>query len=802
MSSPLIATETLSSTPEHTVPRDILQHTSIPTLQPFPDHIEPSVSPKAGALPTSPIIGSTIPPLDQDSAYITAERVRPQPVITPPPVGTPTTYITPPTPVIASPGSIGSFSARKPVAARLAQTPSASGPPSSAVRRLKGSSAASSGLVNPLTPAIEEAKTPGGSLTQPPASSFFSSVFSATQNAVSQLSTSIDKSLGTRSRSGTVSDERSGSSVPEGSSVTTNSTRTESTEITPPRQPAIVTIGSGNLSLSHLGIPEVEEEGGSDTMQGSPVSKRTRASSILQTGYMPSKTEEASAAQAVSAAYVDKNSVERPASTLPDVSSSHRPQSIASVFGSTAGDTTPPASDKNGGDDGGIFKRSGSVRSRLSDRRRRRRESSNVAGVAGLTVPSGASTTEPAKAHRPAGYAVASTKRNQDFHALFRSVPEDDYLIEDYSAALQRDILLQGRLYVSEKHVCFASNILGWVTNLVIGFDEITAMEKKNTAMVFPNAVVIQSTNAKNVFASLISRDPTYDFLISIWKLTHPHLKATEHGHEVDNNTTPPQEDEALEDSIEGSEEGSGDYYDENDEENGSIIEADGTDSRSDLNVGEAKAVSLRSPSGTVSMNPAPNATLKPDPKVSVVVADFPGPVTHAPTECTDQSTHYDKLLIDATIPAPLGKIYSMMFGPQSGVIMRKWFDDQKSTDVQYEDDKIGMDKDHKTFSYSYIKFLGAAIGPKSTKCIVTQTLDAFDLEKAVSVTCSTLTPDVPSGNVFVTKTKYCLMWGPGNSTRFIANCAIEWSGKSWIKGKTNNTAGTQSKSLTESRSH
>jgi len=534
-------------------------------------------------------------------------------------------------------------------------------------------------------------------------------------------------------------------------------------------------------------------------MQGSPVSKRTRASSILQTGYMPSKTEEASAAQAVSAAYVDKSPIERPASTLPDVSSNHRPQSIASVFGSTAGDTTPPASEKNG-EESGIFKRSGSVRSRLSDRRRRRRESSNVAGAAGLAVPSAASATEPAKAHRPAGYAVASTKRNQDFHALFRSVPEDDYLIEDYSAALQRDILLQGRLYVSEKHVCFASNILGWVTNLVIGFEEITAMEKKNTAMVFPNAVVIQSTNAKNVFASLISRDPTYDFLISIWKLTHPHLKATEHGHEVDNNTTPPVEDEALEESVEGSEEGSGDYYDEDDEEVGSIIEADGIDTRSD--VGEvAKAVSLRSPSGTVNVNAAPNATLKPDSKSLAAVADFPGPATHAPTECTDQSTHYDKLLIDTTIPAPLGKIYSMMFGPQSGVVMRKWFDDQKSTDVQYEDDKIGMDKDHKTFSYSYIKYLGAAIGPKSTKCIVTQTLDAFDLEKAVSVTCSTLTPDVPSGNVFVTKTKYCLMWGPGNSTRFIANCAIEWSGKSWIKGKIS-SAWKVVTSLTDYRSY
>jgi hypothetical protein len=28
------------------------------------------------------------------------------------------------------------------------------------------------------------------------------------------------------------------------------------------------------------------------------------------------------------------------------------------------------------------------------------------------------------------GYATASSKRNADFHNLFKSVPEDDYLIE------------------------------------------------------------------------------------------------------------------------------------------------------------------------------------------------------------------------------------------------------------------------------------------------------------------------------------------------------------------------------------
>jgi hypothetical protein len=115
---------------------------------------------------------------------------------------------------------------------------------------------------------------------------------------------------------------------------------------------------------------------------------------------------------------------------------------------------------------------------------------------------------------------------------------------------------------------------------------------------------------------------------------------------------------------------------------------------------------------------------------------------------------------------------------------MRKWLvEDQKSLDLQIEDDKKGLGEDKKTLNYSYIKQLGGSIGPKQTKCIITATLEQFDLERAVTVLCSTQTPDVPSGNIFVTKTRYCLMWGPGNSTRLIMTCAVEWSGKSWLKG-------------------
>ena len=83
------------------------------------------------------------------------------------------------------------------------------------------------------------------------------------------------------------------------------------------------------------------------------------------------------------------------------------------------------------------------------------------------------------------GFAVASNKRNADFHELFPSVPEGDYLIDgafrptcihqisnqellpiDYGCALQREILIQGRIYISENHICFHANIFGWITDV------------------------------------------------------------------------------------------------------------------------------------------------------------------------------------------------------------------------------------------------------------------------------------------------------------------------------------------------
>jgi hypothetical protein len=89
----------------------------------------------------------------------------------------------------------------------------------------------------------------------------------------------------------------------------------------------------------------------------------------------------------------------------------------------------------------------------------------------------------------------------------------------DYGCALQRDILIQGRLYISENHIAFHANIFGWVTHLIIPVNGIIAVDKKTTAFVIPNAIgLVEQNGTKYTFASFLARDTAYDVVHSVWR--------------------------------------------------------------------------------------------------------------------------------------------------------------------------------------------------------------------------------------------------------------------------------------------
>ena len=88
----------------------------------------------------------------------------------------------------------------------------------------------------------------------------------------------------------------------------------------------------------------------------------------------------------------------------------------------------------------------------------------------------------------------------------------------DYSCALQRDILLQGRIYVTQNFLCFYANIFRWETLVQLRWKDVTAVTKEKTALVIPNAVQINTEGEKHFFCSFGARDKTYVVLFRTWQ--------------------------------------------------------------------------------------------------------------------------------------------------------------------------------------------------------------------------------------------------------------------------------------------
>ncbi|XP_039506641.1 protein Aster-A isoform X6 [Pimephales promelas] len=109
-------------------------------------------------------------------------------------------------------------------------------------------------------------------------------------------------------------------------------------------------------------------------------------------------------------------------------------------------------------------------------------------------------------------------QRNEDFRKLFKKLPETERLIVDYSCALQKDILLQGRLYLSENWLCFYSNIFRWETTITILLKDVTSLTKEKTAKLIPNAVQISTEHEKHFFTSFGARDRSYMMIFRLWQ--------------------------------------------------------------------------------------------------------------------------------------------------------------------------------------------------------------------------------------------------------------------------------------------
>ncbi|KAI9534843.1 hypothetical protein NQZ68_010229 [Dissostichus eleginoides] len=108
------------------------------------------------------------------------------------------------------------------------------------------------------------------------------------------------------------------------------------------------------------------------------------------------------------------------------------------------------------------------------------------------------------------------SKTNLHYHKLFKDVSKDELLKQSYTCALQKDILYQGKMFVSDNWICFHSKVFGRDTKISIPAVTVTFIKKAKTALLVPNALVIETTCVQHVFVSLLSRNTTYTLLKSI----------------------------------------------------------------------------------------------------------------------------------------------------------------------------------------------------------------------------------------------------------------------------------------------
>jgi len=162
-------------------------------------------------------------------------------------------------------------------------------------------------------------------------------------------------------------------------------------------------------------------------------------------------------------------------------------------------------------------------------------------------------------------------KRQNEFTKIFQDdLPQEERLIADFSCALVRDILVQGRLYLTENYCCFHSTILRWETSAIIPYVDITNISKERTVKIIPNAISVHCNQNKYIFTSFTARDRALLIFKELWRLR---ISKEQESSEkpMENDQTEAEIDETIEERISNTSQ----HSDENDTEPAPLYEED-----------------------------------------------------------------------------------------------------------------------------------------------------------------------------------------------------------------------------------
>ncbi|XP_069406487.1 protein Aster-A isoform X1 [Ovis canadensis] len=417
-------------------------------------------------------------------------------------------------------------------------------------------------------------------------------------------------------------------------------------------------------------------------------------------------------------------------------------------------------------------------------------------------------------------------QRNEDFRKLFSKLPEAERLIVDYSCALQREILLQGRLYLSENWICFYSNIFRWETTISIQLKEVTCLKKEKTAKLIPNAIQICTENEKHFFTSFGARDRCFLLIFRLWqnalleKTLSPrelwHLVHQCYGSELGltsededyvcplqlNGLGSPKDvgdvialsditpsgaaDHSQEPSPAGSRRGrstpnlsrassDADHGAEEDKEEQTDSQPDASSSQTVTPVAEPPSAEPTPPDGPTSLGPLdllPSEELLTDTSNS---SSSTGEEADLAALLPDLS---GRLLINSVFHVGAERLQQMLFSDSP--FLQDFLRQCKFTDVTLSP-WSGDSKCHQRRVLTYTIPINNPLGPKSASVVETQTLFRRGPQAGGCVVDSeVLTQGIPYQDYFYTAHRYCILGLARNKARLRVSSEIRYRKQPW----------------------
>jgi hypothetical protein len=341
-------------------------------------------------------------------------------------------------------------------------------------------------------------------------------------------------------------------------------------------------------------------------------------------------------------------------------------------------------------------------------------------------------------------------KKNVELHNLLKSVPESEMLFAVYSVALQKEIMVQGKIYLTQNLVCFYSSIMSFVTVLVIDLKEVKAVTRKVNA--FYSTIVIAMGETTHNIKTFGKKDDleAFETLKAIWSNV---------------SEAQPLEVRKLYDSI------------------NSKLAPPKQKSEATVLANKERAEStgvaslLESPD---QLSPEP-ATLNSSISKSVDGFDMPDSATapegEEPCKCED---HLEKKEQDIVLPVCAKKLYQMMFGENqimferfhkkmghSNIITGAWSTDEP------------VPKREKTY---IVPINNPMVSVKETELNENQQILRKTDYLAYIVVLNAQTPNMSYGDAFACQTKYCITWVSKDSCRLVISTGVKFFKNPMVK--------------------